>query len=316
MLERTARLAIGERPYADELGKYVYDSRVPHHADVLVGDLAVIRDDKVVIGAGRIDVIDTSTSLKVRERCPSCRSTGYKFRIRAVLPFRCSGCGEEFAETDKTDISEVRTYVADYSATCSVADSFFPVTAINTAYLNRSVQQSIRPLDPDALRPILQTHLVPDFWWNHNGPEVELGGGFSVGLTKTRLGQQRFREEMLGRYGNKCAFTGPQPPQALEAAHIRSYSSSPRHDVRNGLLLRRDLHALFDRGLITVDPSTWTVDVAPALRRYPEITGLQGRPLDVPIELRPRQALIEEHAAAARARWPRPNVTLAELRHN
>lgn len=316
-LERTARLAAGQVAYGDELGvRYVYDSHVPHHAEVQVGDLAVIRDDKVVLGAGRIDAIDTGTGLKVRQRCPTCRSTSYKFRTRAVIPFRCSDCGTEFAETDKTDVSAVQTYAADYSRTWSPANTLFPVTAITNAYVSHAAQHSIRQLEPDALRPILQTHLVPDIWWTQDGPDTELGGGFAIVLGKTRLGQQRFREEMLGRFGPRCAFTGPQPPEALEAAHVRSYSTSPRHDRANGLILRRDLHTLFDRRLITIDPDTWTIDVAPALSSYPDIAHLQGRPLDVPDHLRPRRAFIEEHAATSRAEWQQSPANVAELRRN
>lgn len=248
-LERTARLGIGEAAYPDELGvRYVYDSNVAHHADVQVGDLAVIRDDKVVLGVGRIEAIQTGTAYKVRQRCPNCRSTSYKFRTSAHLPFRCSVCTAEFAETDKSEIRQVRTYAADYSATWRPADSLFPASSLIDAYMNRAVQHSIRQLDPQLLRPILQSHLMADVWWSSSAvPPSGLGGGFTISLSKSRLGQQRFREEMLGRYGPRCAVTGPQPPETLEAAHIRSFSSSPRHDRDNGLLLRRDLHALFDR---------------------------------------------------------------------
>ena len=40
----------------------------------------------------------------------------------------------------------------------------------------------------------------------------------------------------------------------LEAAHIKPYGASGPHDPRNGLLLRSDLHTLFDRGYVTVTP--------------------------------------------------------------
>jgi ribosomal protein L37AE/L43A len=276
-----------------------------HHASVKVGDLAVVRDDKVVLGTGRIDVIQTGTAFKVRPRCPSCRSTNYKFRRSAALAFRCSACMTEFADTDESDVRQVRTYVADYSASWRPADTFFPASALSDAYVNRAVQHSIRQLELHALGPILRSYLMPDAWWADAPGTTGLGGGFTVILSKSRLGQQRFREEMLRRYGPRCAMTGSQPPETLEAAHIRSYSRSPRHDKDNGLLLRRDLHALFDRGLITVDPQTWTVEVAPALMSYPGIAKLHGSPLDLAPELRPRSALITEHAAIARSSWQR-----------
>lgn len=111
---------------------------------------------------------------------------------------------------------------------------------------------------------------------------------------------------MLGRFGSKCAFTGPRPPESLEAAHLYAYSKSPHHDLRGGLLLRRDLHALFDRELITIDPDSWTIDVAPSLDSYPDISALRGRPLQVAVELRPRRNYVEDHASRARGGWAQP----------
>lgn len=90
------------------------------------------------------------------------------------------------------------------------------------------------PIGVDVLQPA---------WWSGDDGGTDIGRGFAITLGKTRLGQQGFRGEMLRRYGPRCAFTGPQPPEVLEAAHVRSYSASHRHERSNGLLLRRDLHA-------------------------------------------------------------------------
>lgn len=108
---------------------------------------------------------------------------------------------------------------------------------------------------------------------------------------------------MLERYGEACVFTGPQPPGALEAAHLYLYSKNPEHDVRGGLLLRSDLHALFDRCLITIDPDTWSIQVAPDLMRYPGLAALDGQPVRLPQELRPRHEYVADHATTARATW-------------
>src|SRR6185437_2256628 len=97
--------------------------------------------------------------------------------------------------------------------------------------------------------------------------------------------------------------TGPQPPGALQAAHLYLYSANPEHDLRGGLLLRCDLHALFDRWLITIDPSTWSIEIAPELKRYPGLAELGGRAIQLPEDLRPRLKYIQEHAALAHASW-------------
>ena len=55
-------------------------------------------------------------------------------------------------------------------------------------------------------------------------------------------------------YGRPCAITRERVLPALEAAHIRTFSELETHTVRNGLLLRSDVHRLFDAGYITVTP--------------------------------------------------------------
>jgi putative restriction endonuclease len=69
-----------------------------------------------------------------------------------------------------------------------------------------------------------------------------------------RLGQGTFRVSVTDAYGRACAVTGEHSLPVLEAAHIRSYADDGPHDVRNGILLRADLHRLFDKGYITVTP--------------------------------------------------------------
>jgi putative restriction endonuclease len=70
-----------------------------------------------------------------------------------------------------------------------------------------------------------------------------------------RLGQGSFRLIVTDSYDRRCAFTNSPVLHVLEAAHIRPYSSGGTHAPSNGILLRQDLHTLFDRGYMTVTPS-------------------------------------------------------------
>jgi hypothetical protein len=84
-----------------------------------------------------------------------------------------------------------------------------------------------------------------------------------------RRGQQAFRDGLLRAYGGRCAITCCDIVDVLEAAHITPFSELGSDDVTNGLLLRADLHTLFDCYLIGVDPSGpggRTVVVADRLR--------------------------------------------------
>ena len=66
-------------------------------------------------------------------------------------------------------------------------------------------------------------------------------------------------------YERRCAVTGEKTLPVLEAAHIKPYSESGPHMVRNGILLRSDLHKLFDLGYVTVTPD-FRLEVSTRLR--------------------------------------------------
>jgi hypothetical protein len=81
-----------------------------------------------------------------------------------------------------------------------------------------------------------------------------------------RQGQAEFRAKLIKVYGARCLITGITIPEALEAAHICAYRGPDSHHLRNGLLLRADLHSLFDRFMFGVDPDTLAVRLSPRLR--------------------------------------------------
>jgi putative restriction endonuclease len=85
-------------------------------------------------------------------------------------------------------------------------------------------------------------------------------------MVRPRLGQGSFRILVTDAYQRCCAVTGEHSLPVLEAAHIKPYAQGGPHDVRNGLLLRSDVHRLFDQGYVTVD-DTWQLVVSERLRR-------------------------------------------------
>ncbi|MDZ7952174.1 tetratricopeptide repeat protein [Nostoc sp. DedQUE09] len=96
-----------------------------------------------------------------------------------------------------------------------------------------------------------------------------------------RQGQPQFRQSLLEAYNYRCAITGYDAEEALEAAHIIPYNETENNHPSNGLLLRADIHTLFDLNLITINPETMQVRFAPSLRRtsYGE---MDGKYLQVP----------------------------------
>lgn len=71
-------------------------------------------------------------------------------------------------------------------------------------------------------------------------------------LVKPRLGQGIFRLAVTDAYGRACAVTSEHSLPALEAAHIQPYGEGGAHEIPNGLLLRSDIHKLFDKGYVGV----------------------------------------------------------------
>ena len=80
-----------------------------------------------------------------------------------------------------------------------------------------------------------------------------------------RRGQPKFRRTLLEVYDRKCAISRCDAEDALEAAHITPYSESQIDGIDNGILLRADLHALFDLGLIAIDTTSMSVVISPTL---------------------------------------------------
>ena len=90
-----------------------------------------------------------------------------------------------------------------------------------------------------------------------------------------RRGQPAFRNKLIAAYGGRCAVTGCNALAALEAAHISPYTGPPSDHVTNGLLLRADVHTLFDLDLIGIDPETLAIALASAIKEtaYSEFRG-------------------------------------------
>ncbi len=105
-------------------------------------------------------------------------------------------------------------------------------------------------------------------------------------LVLPRLGQTGFRAVVLDAYARRCAITGERTLPVLEAAHIRRYSSSGDHSLTNGVLLRSDLHRLFDRGYLGIHPQDRSVHVSHRIREEFEngrdYYALQGRAIRLP----------------------------------
>ena len=114
-----------------------------------------------------------------------------------------------------------------------------------------------------------------------------------------RRGQSEFRDQLLDAY-QRCAVTGSEVAAVLEAAHIDRYFGDHSHHVTNGLLLRSDIHTLFDAQLLTVDDN-YQVRVSPRLANS-EYAQFENRRVHLPAheQLWPDRAALSRHRACCR----------------
>jgi putative restriction endonuclease len=119
-------------------------------------------------------------------------------------------------------------------------------------------------------------------------------------LVRPRLGQGAFRVLVTDSYNRRCAVTGEKTLPALDAAHIRPFAEGGVHEASNGLLLRRDIHSLFDAGYVTVTPAL-RFEVSGRIREEFEngrhYYALHGQPIAAPDapDRRPTPAALAWH---------------------
>lgn len=115
-----------------------------------------------------------------------------------------------------------------------------------------------------------------------------------------RLGQGAFRILLADYYKRSCAFSSSHIFHVLDAAHIRPFAKGGTHSPTNGLLLRQDIHTLFDRGYLTVTPD-FNIEVSGRIKEEfnngKEYYAMHGQKISLPNleQLRPSAEMLQWH---------------------
>lgn len=256
---------------------YSWDSTVANHSRVSVGDRVVLWDKQASLGMSVVEAIDKSIDVKRRYRCPSCGKSSFK--PRSTMPperrYRCQECQSEFGEPDSYS-SEVVVYRSRHDAAWVPLANCFDGQALRGLAESPRSQHSIRLLRWDAFAqqlallghgmalPMLEERAA-----------TPIGGHRRV-LTRVRLGQSFFRRQLISRFGPVCAITGANPLEVLDAGHLYSYAELGQHEEHGGLLFRRDIHRLFDLGLLCINPQSHRIHAHQDVSAYDHYAGLQG----------------------------------------
>lgn len=129
----------------------------------------------------------------------------------------------------------------------------------------------------DLLEALLTAH-------GYVKPQGRLGSPVTESMIRqlravlVRRGQGRFRQNLLDIYDRKCAITGCIVEKVLDACHVVDFSISGNNSINNGVLLRTDLHTLFDDGSLKINPETLTIEISHELEES-EYWSLHGQGL-------------------------------------
>ncbi|MFL5764373.1 MAG: HNH endonuclease [Bacteroidia bacterium] len=273
------RSYVSEGNYNDELSKrYVYDNFVPNYKQLRVGDLAVIIDKEIILGFAKVEDINSVAGKKNRRRCPECETTNFEARKQKTPRYRCNN-GHVFSEYSSELIDSIN-YTASYENFYIKAEEKISISQLRPFYINNyNRNMSIQFLDWTFLSKnhsnVLQLLLNSND--KHILPTDALEGNLDIDLVyipnslderkvadtqiRIRRGQKKFRDGLRKRYGDKCMITGCELLDVLEAAHINPYLGEKDNNLSNGLLLRTDIHTLFDLDLIGIEPDTLMIHV-------------------------------------------------------
>jgi len=283
-VDDTARQYAGNTGYPDKAGySYSYDSMVGNSTQLSKGDLVLIRSSSQVHGFAIIESIEGHKGEKSIIRCPDCikqgrSGAGPKKRKTRPLPWRCQD-GHEFLTPVET-LEQVTFYLAHFENTYRTLNTPIEVGIIKSFALRPSDQASIEELDlrkalsllskidkmaAGSVALITESAIsLPD----QEGPGNQEPGqeGYQPNPLDqrrkvlrdihARQGQKAFRHRLIKRYGGRCMLSGCEILEIVDAAHIWPYLGPKDNHPDNGLLLRTDLHTLFDLHILAFEPGT------------------------------------------------------------
>lgn len=278
----------GNDGYDDDPSRhYSWDDTVPQHGNIAAGDVIALWDKKTLLGMSVIEKIDVGRAVKKVYFHEACGKADFKGLKAGDLRWWCNKCEVRFAERRSRD-RNIRTFRSHHSRGWQDLAGSLTGQQIRGLCDKPRSQHSMRPARWEKVRAALQEVGATMPAAVTDKARAVIRGGRRPATVQVRDGQGLFRKHLLEEYGEVCAFSGPTPASAMEAAHLYSFADDSEHHEYGGFLLRRDLHRLFDLGHIAVNPETGRLDVGKTVRDYPLYGDLHGRELIVKLKTEQR----------------------------
>ncbi|EKZ5662717.1 HNH endonuclease [Klebsiella aerogenes] len=261
---------------------YRYDSFVANHKNVKNGDVVIITNRGNVLGVSVIEKIETQDINKKRNKCihPDCNAKKILPRKTIKPEWRCDNghefdaprvifepaiefvaiYGNQFRELSNITMSQLITETPRYNGQMSIQevnlqwaiDLVNPLSSVVLDLEADEADEAVPALLDEDQRQVIERHI------------------------KKRRGQKTFRDQLL-KSNPVCAVTGCMLVDILEAAHIDAYRNDSHNHISNGLLLRSDIHTLYDLNHLAIDPDKKTLHFSKKAlsEKYSEYEGLK-----------------------------------------
>lgn len=196
--------------------------------------------------------------------------------------YRCEN-KHEFDEPD-SEVIKVINFEAYYSTSFVAPKKIITIDNLKPFYKNgynpnnsmQSVSEDffikyykseIEKLNKEFVYPSAEdaVNYLSDFYEDNYVPSDKDERPKIIQAIYARRGQKTFRDSLRKLYGDKCMVTGCEILDVIEAAHINPYKGEKDNHVTNGLLLRSDIHTLFDLNLIGINPKTFKIEISKSL---------------------------------------------------
>ncbi|MDA8479992.1 HNH endonuclease [Citrobacter sp. Awk 4] len=305
----------GNNGYQDDSTSfYRYDNFVPNHKQVKKGDIVIITDRKNVLGISVIDNLSSIPYTKIRNRCPNDNCTPAKLIHRKFKKpeWRCSN-GHEF-DHPKTEDTSALSFKAEYKKNYNSINSVAMTDLISNT-LRYNVQSSIQEINFEWASNLLSNiiQLAPtEADSDDTILDAEDQRKAVMRQIKQRRGQKAFRDSLIAQSA-KCAVSNCEIVDILEAAHITAYKNDTHNHVSNGLLLRCDMHTLYDLDLFAIDPESFVIYFAPQIRDK-EYTRYHGKRLNVAYKIN-HGSLVERWKKFTKAYGPMISIQQDQTIH-
>lgn len=251
---------------------------IPHRRHIATQDIVFFRSAERLVRVSRVDGITITQTDKETLRCPACGSSQIVLRQTQSPAYRCV-YGHKFVDpAAQTGIGyeRIATFLPEHVDVVATIEA----VELRPFELTNSPTLSLRPCDLNGLaryvarrdrnakrmlrawlkgRPLALTDADAD-----NTDLAEVLNEREIGVL-LRRGSKVFRDELIRVYGPRCMISGCTVGSLLEAVCIPLLSSPKGSNLTNGLLLRSDIHTLFDLNMIGINPDRLTVALHPDL---------------------------------------------------